>query len=57
MFVKVSSSLLSSRGEENRFRIIQDYGDIVVHVFQTEYRNFYRLEDLWSDCEKKTYED
>lgn len=57
MIVKLNKKVLRSQGKENRFWVIQDYGDIVVHVFQTEYRNFYRLEDLWSDCEKKTYED
>ena len=57
MIIKLNKKVLRSQGKENRFWIIQDYGDIVVHVFQTEYRNFYRLEDLWSDCEKKTYED
>lgn len=57
MIAKLKKKVLRSQGKENRFWVIQDYGDIVVHVFQTEYRNFYRLEDLWSDCEKKTYED
>ena len=27
-----------------------DYGNIVVHVFQPEARDYYRLEDLWNDC-------
>ena len=36
---------------------IMDYSDIVVHIFQTEYREFYRLEDLWADAQKKVYED
>ena len=57
MIARLNKKVLRSQGKENRFWIIQDYGDIVVHVFQTEYRNFYRLEDLWSDCDKKTYED
>ena len=57
MIVKLGKKVLRSQGKENRFWVIQDYGDIVVHVFQTEYRNFYRLEELWSDCEKKIYED
>lgn len=27
-----------------------DYGSFVVHVFQPEARDYYRLEDLWNDC-------
>lgn len=27
-----------------------DYGDIVVHVFQPETREYYRLEALWNDA-------
>ena len=32
--------------------IILDYGDIVVHVFYKETRNYYKLERLWSDGEQ-----
>lgn len=39
-----------SAGYENSIWIVMDYVDIVVHVFQTEWRNFYRLEDLWADA-------
>lgn len=31
--------------------IVLDYGDIVVHVFYRETREFYSLERLWSDGE------
>ena len=27
-----------------------DYGQIVVHVFQPETREYYRLEELWNDA-------
>ena len=37
---------LRTQGMENNFWIILDYGHIVIHVFLTEYREFYRLEDL-----------
>ncbi len=30
--------------------VLLDYGDIIVHVQQTEDREFYALERLWKDC-------
>lgn len=36
-------------GQNNASWILLDYGTIVVHVFQKEYRDFYRLEELWAD--------
>ncbi len=29
--------------------VLLDYGSVVVHVFQAEARDYYRLEDLWGD--------
>jgi len=28
--------------------IVLDYGDVVVHLFAQEQRDFYRLEELWA---------
>lgn len=52
-----SRKVLRSQGKENSVWVILDYGDIVVHVFQTPYRAFYRLEDLWADAERTEYKD
>lgn len=32
--------------------VVQDYGDIVVHVFDPETRDYYGLEDLWADAKR-----
>lgn len=48
---------IRTQGMENNFWIILDYGYIVAHVFLTEYRQFYRLEDLWADAPQKEYKD
>jgi ribosome-associated protein len=32
--------------------IVADYLDVVFHVFTPETRDYYRLEDLWSDVPK-----
>ena len=36
--------------------VLIDYSDIVVHVFQEQTREFYRLEDLWGDAKIRTIE-
>jgi len=35
--------------------ILLDYIDVVVHVFRTDKREFYGMEDLWGDAEIKLY--
>ncbi len=36
-------------GYNNAEWILMDYFDVVVHIFQTEKREFFRLEQLWED--------
>lgn len=37
-------------GMQNRLWVAIDYGYILVHIFQPETREFYRLESLWEDA-------
>ncbi len=54
---KLGRKVVRMQGLENDFWIILDFGDIVVHIFLTEYRNFYRLDDLWADAPRCEYAD
>jgi ribosome-associated protein len=42
--------LLHSEGLEHGRWVLLDYGDVVVHVFHREARDFYRIERLWADA-------
>ena len=36
--------------------VVQDYGDIVIHVFDPDTRDYYKLEELWADATKVDWE-
>lgn len=36
-------------GKSQEGWLVMDYGDVVVHLFSPEQRNYYDLEELWSD--------
>ncbi|HLN26963.1 MAG TPA: ribosome silencing factor [Gemmataceae bacterium] len=47
---------LGIEGYEAAKWIVQDYGDIVVHVFDGETRSYYGLDDLWADAKRIEWE-
>lgn len=55
VFEKFDEKPWHSEGFDNCLWVLLDYGDVVLHVFQTEQRDFYRLEDLWADAKKEKH--
>jgi len=41
---------LSIEGYEASKWVVQDYGDVVIHVFDPDTRTYYALEELWADA-------
>ena len=44
-------------GLEHSTWVLLDYADVVIHIFQKEYRDLYKLEELWADSKITQYED
>ena len=42
-------------GYEQARWIVLDFVDVVVHIFDSEYRDYYDLELLWGDAKKIDY--
>jgi ribosome-associated protein len=43
-------------GLESKVWVVLDYVDVVVHIFHKSKRDYYGLEQLWSDAILNTYE-
>ena len=43
-------------GKQNALWVAMDYVDVVVHIFQTDLRGYYKLEELWKDAPVTRYE-
>ena len=43
-------------GESSAVWVLMDYGDVIVHIFHKDTRDFYCLERLWADAEKADVE-
>ncbi len=46
----VGDRRLSLEGYEASKWVVQDYGDVVVHVFDPDTRSYFALEELWADA-------
>lgn len=43
-------SAWSKTGTDNNYWIVIDYGSVNIHIFLNEYRDYYKLDDLWADA-------
>ncbi len=50
---KMGIPLHHNEGLDNGKWILLDFGDAVLHIFERETRDYYKLEDLWEELIKK----
>lgn len=46
----------SVEGTQNKHWILMDYTNVIVHIFQQEYREYYDIESLWGDAKETRIE-
>jgi ribosome-associated protein len=52
---EMGDECLSVSGHTEGKWIVIDYGDIIVHLFEPETRNYYALEELWGKANRIDY--
>lgn len=55
VFKALGQSPWNKEGHGNGEWILLDFVDVVVHIFKTEKRIHYGIEDLWGDAQAETY--
>jgi ribosome-associated protein len=53
----VGDTRLGVEGYQASKWVVQDYGDVIVHVFDPDTRAYYTLEELWADAEKVDWQE
>lgn len=53
---KVGDTRSGVEGYDSSKWVVQDYGDLIVHVFDPDTRDYYKLDELWADARKVDWE-
>lgn len=54
--LETGHKLLRREGKGGGRWVLCDFGDLIVHIFHREEREFYALERLWKDCPAVPFE-
>lgn len=57
---KMSEKGLEPNGREGfdgAYWILMDYGDVIIHIFNKESREFYSIENLWADAQRMSFDE
>ena len=52
----VGDNRIGVEGYDSSKWVVQDYGDVLIHVFDSDTRDYYKLEELWADAKKVDWE-
>jgi len=52
-FKNIGIKHINTEGKEDSNWMVLDIGDIIVHIFQEEVREHYKLEELWQESKKE----
>ena len=55
IFKAIKLEPLRKEGLQHAEWILLDYVDVIIHIFKTEKREYYGIEDLWGDAEMQFY--
>ena len=56
VYVELGENPWRVEGKQTGLWVAVDFIDVVVHVFTTDLRDYYRLEELWADAPMTRYE-